>query len=505
MGSFFDRIRPLYARPSFRRLLILNVVHGLSTSFVVPFMSMFGTLEVHMSLLRFGAFMTINAVSGIVIATTLAHYSDTHFSRRTMLLLGGIAGAVGYIGYAYLRSFVPLLLVGSIVLGVSSITFSQLFAYARELLGQTDIAPAEGAFYINVFRMFIALSWTVGPAIAAWIMVRFSFRSLFLCASADLFVFTGIVWFGVPAAPARARSPGLALRPSFFHLLRRSDIAAHFAAFVLITASVTIGMMNLPLLILHTLRGTEANVGTAYSVAPVFELPFMLYFGWLATRFPPARIIRVGMGISLAYYTALTLVTAPWHVYLCQGLSAAATSVIAGVAITYFQGHMPRYPGSATNLYANAQRMGSTAGYFLFVALAWRFGYRAVFEACAAFAALALGLMLVPVQPGAEEEEKEAPRRTPRTPRSGRAGGSRESSAAARHRLRGSSSATRCRVECDCARHLVPTAKWGTFQRDVRRGPPRTPNLAPHTRRRRADKARSPSSRAARSRNRSMR
>jgi SET family sugar efflux transporter-like MFS transporter len=137
----------------------------------------------------------------------------------------------------------------------------------------------------------------------------------------------------------------------------------------------------------------------------VFELPFMLYFGWLATRFPPARIIRVGMVISLAYYASLTLVTAPWHVYLCQGLSAAATSVIAGVAITYFQAHLPRHPGTATNLYANAQRMGSTAGYFLFVGLAWRFGYRAVFEACAVFAALALGLMLVPVQPGVEEEE----------------------------------------------------------------------------------------------------
>jgi SET family sugar efflux transporter-like MFS transporter len=405
MRRLVDRIRPLYSRPSFRRLLVLNVLHGLSTSFVMPFMSVFGTLEVHMSLLRFGAFMTINAVSGLVIATTLAHSSDVHFGRRTMLLLGGVAGALGYFGYAYLRSFVPLLFVGSLVLGVSSITFSQLFAYARELLLEEGIAPDQGAFYINVFRMFVALSWTVGPAIAAWIMVRFSFRGLFLCASVDLLVFTSVVWFAVPADLPRMRTARAARMPSLFRLLGRSDLAAHFAAFVFVTASVTIGMMNLPLLILVTLGGTEANVGTAYSVAPVFELPFMLYFGWLATRFPPARIIRVGMGISLAYYASLTLVTAPWHVYLCQALSAAATSVIAGVAITYFQGHLPRHPGTATNLYANAQRIGSTAGYFLFVGLAWRFGYRAVFGACAAFAALALGLMLVPVQPSSGEEE----------------------------------------------------------------------------------------------------
>jgi SET family sugar efflux transporter-like MFS transporter len=405
MRHVLDRLRPLYSRASFRRLFVLNIVYGLSSSFVMPFMSMFGTLEVHMSLFAFGTFMTINAVSGLVIATTLAHYSDVYFSRRTMLLLGGVAGALGYFGYAYLRSFVPLLFVGSLVLGVSSITFSQLFAYARELLLEADVAPDQGAFYINVFRMFVALSWTVGPAIAAWIMLRFSFRGLFLCASADLLVFTSLVWFGVPLAPPRVRTVGRPRMPSLFRTLGRSDVAAHFAAFVLVTASVTIGMMNLPLLILHTLRGTEANVGTAYSVAPVFELPFMLYFGWLATRFPPARIIRVGMVISLAYYASLTLVTAPWHVYLCQGLSAAATSVIAGVAITYFQAHLPRHPGTATNLYSNAQRIGSTAGYFLFVGLAWRFGYRAVFEACAVFASIALGLMLVPVKPGAHEEE----------------------------------------------------------------------------------------------------
>jgi SET family sugar efflux transporter-like MFS transporter len=103
------------------------------------------------------------------------------------------------------------------------------------------------------------------------------------------------------------------------------------------------------------------------------------------------------MLISITYYALLTLVTAPWQRYTCQGLSAAATSVISGVAITYFQSHLPDHPGTATNLYSNAQRLGSTAGYFLFVGLAWRFGHRAVFDACTLFAMIALALMLVPV------------------------------------------------------------------------------------------------------------
>jgi len=288
-------------------------------------------------------------------------------------------------------------LVGSFVLGVSSVTFSQLFAYARELLARSGVHPADAAFYINVFRMFIALAWTVGPALAAFVLARFSYRGLFLGAAADLSVFALVVYLGVE----RGAPVALATSPSsqpLLRLLARGDLLAHFAAFVLVTAATTISMMNLPLFMLKTLGGTERDVGIAYSVAPVFELPFMLYFGWLATQRPPDRIIRVGMTIAFAYYVSLVFVGAPWHVYFCQALSAAATAVVSGVAITYFQSHLPHHPGTATNLYANAQRIGSTAGYFLFAGLAWRYGYRAVFEACAVFAALGLGLMQVPVR-----------------------------------------------------------------------------------------------------------
>ncbi len=170
-------------------------------------------------------------------------------------------------------------------------------------------------------------------------------------------------------------------------------------------------MVNLPLLILETLRGTKLDVGITYSVAPVFELPFMLYFGWLATRRESVGIVRAGMVIAAVYFVALLFVTHPWQIYFCQILSAAMTAIISGIAITYFQGHLPHHPGTATNLYSNALRIGSTAGYFLFGSIAEPLGYRYVFAICAGLAALALGLMLVPVQ--LPEAEEGAPDRLP--------------------------------------------------------------------------------------------
>jgi SET family sugar efflux transporter-like MFS transporter len=403
LHRLIERCRPLYTERSFRVLFVLNVLLGFAYSFVLPFMSMFGTIEVGMSKVRFGVFMTLTTGAGVLMGTILARYSDTHFSRRSVLLWGSVSGVAGYLGYAYCRSFVPLLLMGTVVLGLSTSTFSQLFAYARELLAASNIAPAQRAFYMNAFRMFFALSWTVGPMIASWIMVHFSYRGLFLAAAADFAVFAMMVAKTVPTAPPLFAAQAAQSAQSLLKILSRVDLTAHLAAMGLICAATTMSMVNLPLLILETLHGDQVSVGITYSVAPVFEVPFMLYFGWLATRRESVGIVRTGLIIAAIYFAALLFVVQPWQVYLCQILSAAMTAVISGVAITYFQSHLPHHPGTATNLYSNALRVGSTAGYFIFGPVAEHLGYRFVFGICAGFAVLALGLMFVPAR-GSEAE-----------------------------------------------------------------------------------------------------
>jgi MFS transporter, SET family, sugar efflux transporter len=405
LSRIIAAFRPLYTLRGFRVLFLLNVLLGFAYSFVAPFMSMFGTIEVGMSKVRFGLFMTLMATAGIVIGTTLARYSDTHFSRRSMLLWGSVSGLAGYVGFAYCRSFEGLLFIGTFVLGVSSISFSQLFAHARELLAATDIAPSQRVFYMNVFRMFFALSWTVGPMIAAWVMLHYSYRGLFLCAAGNFALFGLAVAAFVPSAPPPFARHASKSAQSLLKILTRLDLLAHLAAMVLVFAAATMNMVNLPLCILETLKGTQADVGVTYSVAPVFELPFMLYFGWLAIRSDAAGIVRSGMAIATVYFLLLLCVTHPWQIWLCQILSAAMTAVISGIAITYFQGHLPHHPGTATNLYANAQRVGSTGGYFLYGFIAQHLGYRFVFGVCAAFALLGFFLMFVPVRVETPESE----------------------------------------------------------------------------------------------------
>lgn len=377
--------RTFVQHPELLVILGCNVLLGLAYSFAVPFFSLFGTIEAGMSPAQFGVFMTVTALAAIVVSTAIARWSDTHWSRRTVLIVGCVGGALGYLGYGYVRSVTGLMLVGCFVVSISSITFSQLFAHAREQLDRSGLPAADAPLYVNVFRLFFALAWTVGPAAASWVLVLFSYRGLFLTTASLFVVLLAIVLRFIPhLPPPQARRTGP--RPSLFRTLQRRDLQAFAIGFVLINSASTMAAMSLPLLIIQTLHGTEQQIGIAFSLAPIFEIPLMFYFGLLASRGDQARIIRLGAAIALAYYGLLAAVRAPWNVYPLQLLAAAVTAVNSGVAITFFQNYLPGQHGSATNLYMTVNRIGATAGYLLFGVLASTVGYRGVFVVCSGLA-----------------------------------------------------------------------------------------------------------------------
>lgn len=387
----------------FRALLLAYLVLGIAYSFVVPYMSLFGTREVGLSSFGLSAFMTVTSLGAIACSTLLARWSDVLLARRTVLLIGGTAGCLGYVGYAFVRDVVPLTFIGVVVLGIAAVTFSQLFAYARDLLGRRSLPAHEVPLYMNVFRLFFALSWTVGPAIAAWVMKAVAFRGLFLAAAAFFALFVILVLACVPHLPKTAETRQQALAIPLRQALRAPGLLPHFAAFVLYFACSALGMTTLPLLLVDVLHGSVDDVGIAYSVAPLFELPLMLLMGVLAMRTPARHLIHAVLALAVVYYGVLSIVQQPWQVFPTQALSAAIVAVTSGVAVTFFQDFMPGQPGTATNVYSNAQRVGSTAGYLCFGLLSDNYGPRGVFVCCAALCAAATALLAIykPHEPAA--------------------------------------------------------------------------------------------------------
>ncbi len=395
---FSDAIKIMWRQPGYVGILAANFALGMAYSFVVPFMSLWGTKHIGMSPLVFGTFMAVTSVSAMVLSVWLAKWSDSHVTRRTMLLAGGAAGAVGYAGYAFLENVFALTAVGSIFLGVASVNFAQLFAHMREELARPENASVNGPLLMSVLRVSFSLAWTFGPAVGAWVMVQFGYRGIFLGAAGLFALFLAGVAIFVPHRP----HPPAASQPKrepLLQVLTRRELLTYFVGFTLVFAALNISMMNLPLMVTQQLGGTERDVGIIYSIAPFFEVPLMIWFGHLAARGHQMAIIRLGVAMSVIYFAVLIFVQAPWHVYPAQILSAVSIAITTNVVITFFQDLLPGRAGLATSIYGNCFNGGTLLGYFLFGLLLNTFGYRGVFAVCTAFSLLTFALMFVRWKP----------------------------------------------------------------------------------------------------------
>jgi SET family sugar efflux transporter-like MFS transporter len=394
MTNAATRTKQILRLPGFAGVLGLAFTLGLGSSFVSPFLSLWGTQEIGMRPIVFGLFMTLTSLSAIIVATTLAHWSDTHVPRKVMLLLGAAGGLLGYTGYALVRDPVLLAGIGMTLLALAAVCFSQLFAHTRERFLTTAIPGVPPAFLTSVVRVCFSLAWTAGPTVGAWMQGKFGFRGLFLGAATLFAVFlVGVLCFVPFAHPTR---PGAHLAPEpVWRVLTRGDIFAVFAAFLLIFAAHTINMMNLPLVITTLLGGTGRDVGIAFGVGPLAEIPLMLWFGLLAARGRQLALIRFAAFATVIYFLLLLLTRLPWHVFPIQILHGLSFAIISNVAILFFQDLVPGQPGLATTIFTNAANLGNLVGYFSFGSLVQPLGHRGMFLVSAALTTGTLVIMLL--------------------------------------------------------------------------------------------------------------
>ncbi|UFU00770.1 sugar efflux transporter [Radiobacillus kanasensis] len=392
MGSVKGRTALVWRIPTFPILLLLNFMFGLATSLFIPFSSLFGIDEVGMSNLSYGIFMTTMAIGGVVISTYIGKLSDRNVSRKLILIVSSVAAIAGYMGFAYIRNYILLALVGFFLLGIASATMPQLWAHAREVLEQSDVPKKEIPYVMNVFRMFTALAWTVGPAFAGWVLVAMDFKGLFMLVSIGFLLCIFAIIFFLKDEPKKVDMTGKQVVLGKFML--KPHIFANILAMFLLHAATTINMQNIPQFVTKTLGGTEAHVGVIFSVPPVFEVPLMIMFGIMATRWDLGKLIKLGFLFSFAYFFLIWNVTEPWQIYPLQVLSAANVAITAGLAVTYFQNFLPKEPGTATTLYMNAQKIGSTLGFLLFGYFSSLFEYQNVFIICILFTGIGFFILL---------------------------------------------------------------------------------------------------------------
>jgi MFS transporter, SET family, sugar efflux transporter len=367
-------------------LAVVSVLIGISTALWLPFMSLFLTSEVGANPFALGAFLFVSPVAGLVASTLIGRLSDSRAVRRNILGFGGVAGAVGFLVFAFVREYWVLLVISSTLGAVASSLMPQMFAYARQSMERSGSSRAP--LLISSLRTLISVAWVAGPPAAALLVSVGGFGGLF-AATAFFYAVVAVMTFRMPELGGEQPVVAKEERP-------RKGVSAQilFAvpAFVLAQGAVSLSVSAMPLFVTADLHGGPGDAGLILGLCAALEIPLMMWFGVLAVRIDHFRLVCGGMAVALAYHAVVIATSSAWQVAAAQVLQAIVISAVMGVGITFFQSLEPDRPGYATTLFTNT----ATAGAMLsgpLLGLAQELGYRTAY--LMSFTMALLGLLLL--------------------------------------------------------------------------------------------------------------
>ncbi|WP_270167288.1 sugar efflux transporter [Paenibacillus sp. SYP-B4298] len=373
-------------------LTLTMLMIGTAYALTYPYMSLFGVNELNMTPTKLGIFMSLSAVSGIILSSILARLSDRNVPRKIILIISLCSGGIGYAFLAFARDYGTVLVISIVFLGVSSASFPQLFAYARDHV--STVMHDKLAVSTNFLRMCFSGTWVFFPFVGALVIAAAGYRGLFIVASAFYLInaLLVILQFHIQRVSItdHTEKSNLNQTKAGFSV----PVLFSLCAFTLIETAGAMSIIALPLLITISLHGSDSDVGLLFGASAALEVPFMLLFGIIALKVKMRSLILLGAGINVVYYTFLSLVWEVWQVAPLQIISAGAVSILMGIGITYFQELMPGSTGTATTLFSNTSRVGSMVGGVATGFIMQQLGLPFVFVCCAILSAASFLLLV---------------------------------------------------------------------------------------------------------------
>jgi SET family sugar efflux transporter-like MFS transporter len=355
-------------------------------------------------------FLFLTPLAAVPVATVVGRLSDQPAMRHRLLILAAGTGCAGFLLFAVLRNYWASLAVALTLMAVAASLMPQVFAFSRTLLDQAH--PSRAATGISSLRSLLSLAWVGGPPLAAYLIGAVDFRGLFIVAAAmHLAVLPVLVRFRntdtARPEPSSGDDPAAtdsAPAPTTGHLVRTS------AAFVLLQCAGGLGVMSMPLLVSVDLKGNVGDAGLILGLCAGLEIPLMLLFGALAVRRSPRRLLLLGAGIGVAYFAAMTLTGAVWHIAAAQVLNACFIAAVTGLGIAYFQDLMPTRLGRATTMFTNTYTLSAMLAGLIFGVVQVT-GYRFSYVIGAGLCASGLALLALSRPTTRQPRDREVPAR----------------------------------------------------------------------------------------------
>jgi MFS transporter, SET family, sugar efflux transporter len=341
----------------------VTVLVGLTGAVLAPFMPVFLGQQVKASPLQLSLFLFLTPVAAMAVSNVVGRVSDRPGGRLRVIYVAAVGGTIGFALYAAVRQYWMLLAVALSLVAVAAAIVPQIYALGREVVQRED--PSRVTMGMNGLRMMMSLAWAAGAPVGAFLLGAIDFNGLFIATSLIHLVVLAVAVMlkdtvfrpshpapppvAIEATPAVADPAGVA--PS------RAMLVAISVAFVVLQSVTVLTVTTMPLFVSVDLRGSFAHAGAILGLCAAIEIPLMLAFGALATRWPLHRLLLIGGLCGVAYCVVVSLATSVWQVAAAQVLHACFVCCIGGLGITYFQELMPTALGRATTLFTNAGRL----------------------------------------------------------------------------------------------------------------------------------------------------
>lgn len=375
----FKRLTALFSIPSYGLLFLCMLLQGMGISLSAPFLSIYFTKQLEVSVGMFGIFLAATLTAGIWISTLIGRRSDLGLNRKSIYLVSTLCNALAYSGYLLIHDFAILFIYMIVFTALGAPGMPQLFAISREAVNKSNFT--DHAFANSTLRSAFSLGFITGPLIGTLLIAAIGFKGIFT-GTIGVFLLIALLIFLFLKSNIKLKSNNAEVKVKSFRLVQNRNILLPFLILILMYVAHWMSSINTALFITNNLGGTTSDVGLVSSICAALEIPFMIMLGLLSGKYSNRILMMCGAVLGGAYYLVVITSGAMWQMLAAQILLAFFVAVISAIGISYIQDLLPNMPGYASTLYSNSSTIGRLVGSLVGGLLASVVGYRFSFVLC---------------------------------------------------------------------------------------------------------------------------
>ncbi|REH75294.1 sugar efflux transporter [Staphylococcus felis] len=367
------------------KLFVVNMMFiGMGIAVTVPFFILFATNALGMSTNQFGLLLALAALSQFTMNTIVARFSDTHpINRKVIIIFSLFMGALSFSLPFFIDSITLFIILYAVFQGLFAPAMPQLYASARESINQST-SSNRAIFANSVLRSMFSFGFLFGPLVGNLLNQSWGYNGLFGGTIAIILttLILQVFFFKDVKTTAHVRG-NAATEDNAPSMLRQTYLIVPFIAFILLHIGQWMYTLNMPLYVTRYLGEDEKYVGHLASLCAGLEVPFMIILGMIASKVQTRTLLAYAAISGSLFFLSIGIFESVAMMLIGQIFLAAFLAVLLGIGISYFQDILPRFPGYASTLFANAMVVGQLLGNLLGGAMSHWIGLGNVFYASA--------------------------------------------------------------------------------------------------------------------------